>query len=466
MSTTSSSSLNSFFYPQGVAIFGATNDPAKLGYHILRNLIDSKFNGSIYPMHLHLDSIFELPVYKNILEVPDPVDLAIIALRAEIVSDIIQLCTDRGIKHITVVSGGFAETGREGKELEELVKSQAKDLDVRIIGPNCVGTQNPIFNFNGTFIIRAAKGEVGLVSQSGALGHALISQMNDLNTGLSKFISLGNACDVSVAECVDYLIQDKDTKAIAAYIEGVPDGKQFVTSLADACKEKPVLVVKGGISEQGGHAVASHTGALAGSSHVYSGMFRQIGVQEYSSLEELTYVAKAFSMQPLPKGNRVGIITNAGGAGVLLTDSCDINGLEVISFTETTKKALREVILPFASNQNPVDLVASARYREYKECVEIVLNDDNVDAMIAACVVPTFLPPGEDAALAQGVVDAKKNDKPLLALWMAGEVARHGQKILERAGIPAFEEVRGTSIALSALVARTNFLKSLEGKFD
>jgi acetyl-CoA synthetase (ADP-forming) len=458
--------IERFFSPKNVVVIGASNSPSRFGYNVMKNLIEAGFDGNIFPVSLKENTVFEKPAYKSVLDISDPIDLAIIIIPAAIVSSTVEECGKKGIKAISVLSGGFSEVGSKGAELEEEVTRVAKKYGVRIVGPNCVGTMNTHRDLNASFVMYSIKGNMGFITQSGALGAACSYVSKREKLGFSKFVNLGNACDVSIPEIIKYYARDPDTNVIGIYLEGVKDGRKFLDAISETTPKKPIVVVKAGRTEQGAKAASSHTGSLAGSDRIYKAIFKQKGVVRANSLFELIDVAKAFTKQPLPKGKRVGIITNAGGAGVLATDACSDNGLIVPSLTNETVKALKSFLPDVAIINNPVDIIASANKDCYLKTTEIVAADKNVESLIVNCVVPTFLgmKPSEHA---EGVAEAyhnkvKEYGKPVVSCWMAGDLAEPGREILEKTGIPSYSSPEKAAIAISYMADYHEFISRVK----
>ena len=454
-------SLNTFFYPKSIAVVGASNNPRKFGYELMKNIIEGGYKGKIIPVNIKEEEVMGFKAVKNIGEVQEQIDLVIIAIPANFIPQVVQESAEKGIKNVIIVSGGFSEVGEEGKKLEQEVVKIAKENGIRIIGPNCVGIQNTEVSLNASFVMRALPGSIGVITQSGALGASQIYMATSEDIGFSKFINLGNACDVSIPEAIKYLADDSQTKVIALYIEGVTEGKSFMEALKYATAKKPVVVVKAGKTEAGMRAVLSHTGSLAGKDAIFDAVFKQTGAIRVETLQQLFNVARLIVEQPPPQGKRVAIITNAGGAGVLSADQCANHGLVLPELTEETKNALRSFLPPIASVLNPVDIIASANIEVYKKTVEIVIKDPNVDCLLVACVVPTFLGMKPDEH-ARGVVEALKQvkeRKTVVACWMAGEVAEPGKKILSENHIPVYSCPREAAHALASYIKYLEFIE-------
>jgi len=423
--------LDYFFTPKSIAVLGASNDPLKLGYEVFKNLKD--YGGKVYPINIKEETVQGVKAYKNVKNIPEDVDLAVIVVPRR---------------------AGFGEMGEEGKREERELVEIAHKYGMRIIGPNCVGVMDTHSNLNATFIMNAKKGSVAFVSQSGALGAGIVYKTIKEDIGFSKFISVGNMADVDFADLMEYLAEDNNSKSIALYIEGIKNGKKFMEIAKKVSKKKPIIALKAGKSESGARAASSHTGSLAGSYAIYDAAFKQSGVLVAETIDDLLSMARAFT-QPLPKGKKVAIMTNAGGPGVLTADQLDKRGLKLANLKEETMERLREFLPPMAAVKNPVDMIASARGEDYYKTAKLLLEDENVDMLIAICVVPTFagMTPTEHA---EGIVRAVKevnNGKPVLALFMAGYVSEKAKELLEKEGIPAYERPEDVGSAAYALAA-------------
>jgi len=432
-------SMDPFFNPKKVALVGASTDYRKLGNSILMNLLASEIE--VFPITRSRERVLGVQAYQSLSDIPEPVDLVIIAVAAKYCSSLMPEIRKAGARNAVVISGGFSEAGPEGAELEKDLVSSAQSSGVRIIGPNCVGVSNSRL-FNGTFTMMPERGNIAFVSQSGALGGMIIYNTRAKRIGMSKFASIGNSADVGFVDILNYFKEDSKSSVIAAYIEGVDEGRALFESLYDAAKIKPVVILKGGRSEAGSRATHSHTGSLAGSTKVFDGMVRQAGCVTAPTLDTLFEICKLFDYQPLPKGNRIGIISNTGGAGVLATDSAAEYNLEIANLDTNTREELRQVLPPMASTDNPIDVVASGGRREYKIATELLLNDHNVDILLIICAVPTFagMTQTEHAAGTLEGVRSAAVDKPVIGVWLAGDVGKPGKDLLEMNKIPCYDD--------------------------
>jgi len=429
--------IKNFFKPSGVALIGASSDPGKLSHGILKNLLSYGFQGGVYPVNPKSDSILDLPCYPSIANVPDPVDLAVIILPAPYIAQVIDDCGKRGIRSVIVISGGFKEVGSEGLQREQELLLIAEKWGIRIIGPNCVGTVDLHSGLNTSFIKGLPpKGGIAFISQSGAVCGGAVDYLLDKGLGFSHFISLGNQSDVSETDMVAYLAQDPAVKVIAIYAESIKNGARFIETVKQTTPQKPVLILKAGRSVSGAKAVSSHTGSLAGSNDAYQAAFQQSGAIVAHSMEELFVLASVFSTQPLPAGNRVAIVTNAGGPAALASDVLDQYGLSLATLQDDTIARLRAVMNPAAQVENPVDMLGGATPEEYRLAMELVLADTNVDAVIPVLVPQSLV---NSAAVAQTWVDTVKTSRKPVASCIMGEASvQKAFEILRANGIPSF----------------------------
>ncbi|MCC6148026.1 MAG: CoA-binding protein, partial [Anaerolineaceae bacterium] len=379
-----SSDLKPFFAPDGVALIGTSANPGKLSFGILRNMIEGEYRGGVYPVNPRHLEILGKPCYPNIESVPEPVDLAVIALPATSVPETIEACGRRGIKAAIIISGGFRETGPQGLELENLCVKTARKYRMRLIGPNCVGTLDLYSGVNTTFIKGIPpKGSIGFLSQSGAICGAVVDYVLDKDIGFSNLASLGNMADVNETDVIEYLSTDPNTKVIAAYLEGIQDGRRFMDIAQKISRLKPIVILKVGRSEAGARAVSSHTGSLAGSHTAYQAAFQQSGIIEVDTAAELFDVCIGLAYLPVPKGNRTVIVTNSGGPAALASDSLAVNGMRLANLGDKTQSLLREQLSPAAQVGNPVDMLGGAEPQEYDLALKDCLADPGVDAALA-----------------------------------------------------------------------------------
>jgi acetyl coenzyme A synthetase (ADP forming)-like protein len=451
-----------FFNPRGVAVIGASRDPHKPGHGTVRNLRDIGFRGAIYPVNPAATEILGYTCYQSVTDVPDPVDLAVIMVAAERVVQVIEQCARRGIRHAVVASGGFSEIGPAGRAYEQDLVQVARKHGMRVIGPNCIGTIDTYSPVNVTFTIGAPQpGDIGFISQSGALCVALMDWARLEGIGFSRLVSLGNQADVTDTEMLSALADDPHTRVITAYIEGLKDGQAFTDVAGQISRHKPVVVLKAGHGEGGAKAVMSHTGAIAGSSEAYRAAFRRCGVLQADTLQDLFDWARAAAWQPLPRNNQVAVLTNAGGVGILAVDALEARGLSLAPLGEQTRSALRAALPAVASVDNPVDVLAGSGPAAYALALNAMLSDPAVDAVIAI-VAPQdwFLP----VSLAEVIGETSSfHKKPVLASMMGLDPAHPALATLRQWRVPNFGFPDRAASALAAMVARRRWLDASPG---
>jgi acetyl coenzyme A synthetase (ADP forming)-like protein len=449
--------LDPFFKPLGVAIIGASRDPQKLGHGVVRNLIEYHYRGGIYPVNPVAGEILGRTCFPSVADLPDPVDLAVVVLPAPAVADVLEQCGRRGIKHAIIVSGGYSETGQEGKDREVILAQVAGRHGMRIVGPNCIGTIDTHTPVNTTFVVGMPQvGDIGFLSQSGAMCASVIDWARGAGVGFSRIVSLGNQVDVNETEMLGAIANDPQTRVITAYIEGVADGRAFMQSAEEAARRKPVVVLKAGQGASAAKAVASHTGALAGSAEAYDAAFRHSGVLRANTTEELFDWARALAWQPLPKGDRVAILSNAGGPAILAVDVLEAAGLRLASLTDATREFLRPRMPAAASVDNPVDVLAGSGPGTYAVALDALLSDPTVDSMIVI-MAPNdwFLP----ASLAEVIAEAAAvHNKPVLASIMGLASVDQALTILHQRRVPNFAFPERAASTLAAMLARQRWL--------
>ncbi|MCB2179971.1 acetate--CoA ligase family protein [bacterium] len=431
--------LSFFFNPKSVAVIGASSNPDKLGYAVLRNLVESGYSkiGKVYPINPKSSEILGFPAYVSVTDVPDPIDMAVIVIPYPYVPDALRSCGEKGIKGVVIISAGFREAGREGVEREREVIRIAKEYGIRIIGPNVLGVLDTFTPINASFAADSPpQGPIAITSQSGALGTAILDWASAGSMGLSKFVSLGNKADVNEVDLLKEWSTDDNTKVILMYIEELTAGQEFLNEARRVSKIKPVVAIKSGVTQSGARAVSSHTGSLAGSEQAYHAAFQQAGVIRADTMESLFDTAIAFGYQPPLKGNNIAIITNAGGPGILATDALERNGLSLARFENVTIQTLEQTLPDAASAANPVDVLGDAKADRYKFALDTVAKDPNVDGLI---VVLTPQAMTEIPETAKAVCEkAKEFDKPILACFMGEKRVAEGIKVLTQCHIPNY----------------------------
>ncbi|MBI2967320.1 MAG: acetate--CoA ligase family protein [Bacteroidetes bacterium] len=378
-------SLLPLFCPRSVAVIGASRNPASIGYRILDAIISNRFNGPVYPVNPSAEFVSSVKAYPSVTSCPGQVDLAVIAVPAKLVPGVIDDCVQAGVKAIVVISAGFAETGRDGKALQEVILRKVRENNIRMVGPNCMGILNaaPDISLNASFAnVSPPYGNVAMSSQSGALGLAVISHAKQLNIGLSSFISVGNKADISANDLLQYWEYDHNTKVILLYIESFGNPRKFVKLTRRIGRQKPILAVKGGRTASGKRAAGSHTASLASNEIAVDALFNQTGVIRADTLEDMFDIAKILSNQPLPAGNRIGMVTNAGGFAILCADACEGGNLVLPLFSGKLQDKLHGFLPPEASVSNPVDMVASANPETYYKAIKEIISSDEIDSLV------------------------------------------------------------------------------------
>jgi len=450
------SNLQSIFAPQSVAVIGASTRAESVGRAVFGNVLHYDYTGVVYPVHPKARSIMGVRAYPSVLEIPDPVDLAVIIVPSAGVAQVLQECGQKGIKGAIVITAGFRELGGEGVTKEAGVLDAARQSGIPLLGPNCLGIINtdPQVSLNASFSrLMPHPGNIALVSQSGAVGVAALEYAQAEHIGLSKFVSVGNKADLNENDFLAYLLKDPQTDVILLYLEDLADPQEFFRLAQESGPEKPILAIKSGRTAAGAKAASSHTGALAGSDAAYDALFAQCGVFRVESLEELFDYAAAFATQPLPEGNRAAIVTNAGGLGIMATDAAVRYGLTMADFQEETLQRLREGLPPAANIHNPVDLLGDATEERYGTALKNVLADPGVDGAI---VISTPQLMTNLAAIAATVAQvAAQRRKPTLVCQMALGEIEETLTILTRGRLPhySFPEEAARTLAAMARYA-------------
>ena len=412
--------LSKIMKPKSIAVIGASTKPKTIGSELMQRLRDYKFNGNIYPVNPKGGIIEGFQAYTSVLEVPGEVDLAVIIVPQKFVLGAIDECNQKGIKGICIISAGFKESGKEGAQAEKELVEKVKEYGMRLVGPNCLGVlnTNPSISMDATFAESLpVRGDIGFVSQSGALGGGILNILKDLNVGFAQFISIGNQADVNAETALEYWENDDDVKQILLYMESIQNPQNFRKLATRISKKKPIVALKAGRSAAGASAASSHTGSLAGADKAANALLNQSGVIREYSLKNLFATAKVFSNCPIPKGDRVAIITNSGGPGIMATDAICEYGMQIAKISDETKEKLRSFLPAAASVKNPIDMIASAPIEHYMQTLETVIADDNVD-MIMVIYLPFLGLKDIDVAKAVMEIKAKNPQKPVIGVFM------------------------------------------------
>ena len=454
--------ISTIMNPRSLAVVGATNRPGSVGLAVFRNVLYGGYTGVLYPVNPKARSIQSIKAWPTLTDIPDEVDAAVIIVPPERVGGVIEEAARKGVKGVIVITAGFKEVGGHGVELENQVKSIAAENGISLIGPNCLGVMNTSdeVSLNASFATKAPrKGNIAFISQSGALCTAVLDYADGRNVGFSKFISFGNKADVNEIDLLRYLKDDPETDVILMYLEDISNGREFIRAAREITWEakKPMLALKSGTSAEGAKAAASHTGSLAGSDAAYDAIFMQSGIQRVEGITELFHYAIAFSRQPVPKGNKIAIVTNAGGPGIMATDAAVRHDLTLAQFTEETNEKLRNVLPPTASIHNPVDIIGDATHERYEAALRTVLEDEEVDGAIVILSPQAMTDPLETAEIVPRV--AEGIDKPILCSFMGIVDVSAGVNYLEAHNIPNYVFPESSVRAMSAMLRFGNLLR-------
>ena len=431
-------SLDVMFRPRSVAVIGATERAGSVGRTTIANLLNDSFRGEVYPVNPQHSQILGRQAYGSIGKVPGPVDLAVIVTPAATVPGIVGECIDAGVKSAVVISAGFRERGAEGKALEEQIAQQLRRGRMRLIGPNCLGIMDPAIGLNATFAQAIArKGNVALLSQSGALLTAILDWSLREEVGFSAFVSTGSMLDVGWGDLIDYFGYDANTQSILIYMESIGDARSFLSAAREVAMSKPIIVIKAGRTEAASKAASSHTGALTGSDEVFDAALRRSGVLRVRSIADVFHMAEVLSKQPRPAGPRLMILTNAGGPAVLATDALIGNGGELAQLSDESRNAFDRLLPPHWSHGNPIDILGDADPERYARALEIAMRDPGSDGLLAILAPQGMTDPASVARRLSRY--AKGQGKPLLASWMGATEVEKGRAILNTAGIPTFD---------------------------
>jgi len=451
--------FNNFFCPSSVAIIGASREEGKVGNSIVVNMINSGYKGKLFLINPRADKIHNIKCYKSILDTPIDIELAIIVIPSKYVSKVIEQCAEKNTKWAIIISAGFKESGIKGAKMEKRLIEKAKYYGIRILGPNCLGIINSNCPINASFSPNMPKkGVIGFISQSGALGTAILDWARTNKIGLSKFVSLGNKADISENDLLEDWADDDKTKVITVYMEGVKNGKDFLRISSKVSKKKPVVIIKSGNTDAGAKAVSSHTGTLAGSSKAYDAAFKQAGVIRAKTIKDLFNYAIALSNQPLPKGKRVAIITNAGGPGIMATDACEENNITMANLKSETIDKLKEFLPETASFYNPIDVLGDALADRYRKTLEVVIKDKNIDAILILLTPQAITQSLKTAMSIIEVVEKTKKKMPVFTSFMGGFEVKKGIDLLIRKGIPNFDIPEEAVYTLKVLMDHNDWI--------
>jgi len=444
-------SFKNLLYPKSIGVVGASSNPQKVGYAVLKNIIDGKFEGPVYPINPHSKTILGTKCYPSLLDVPESIDCAVIVVNRDIVLSIMKDCSKKDVKAAIVISSGFGETDEEGRKAQKELVKQAKLSKITMMGPNCLGLINPWQKLNAAFGQSIDEpGGIALISQSGALIASIQDWAKENKVGFSLIASIGNKAAIDEVDFFEYLKSDKKTKVIAAYLEDISRGQEFMRIAERAGKIKPLVILKSGRSKAGAKAASSHTGSLAGSDVAYECAFQRLGVIRAQSIENLFDISTALAYQPLPQGNRMAVITNAGGPGIMMSDALEMSGLTVVNIDDKTKSNLLKILPPSASANNPIDVLGDADSGRYGKSLDLTLKSNSVDGVI---VILTPQKMTNDSAIAKELVKiSKKYSKPVVTCFMGADTVKNGLNILRENHIPQYSVPERAASAMLEMV--------------
>ena len=475
--------LDPIFYPKSIALIGASNIATKWGWIILHNMLRNKYTGKIFPVNRSDDKVSGLKAYPSVESIPERVDLALIVIPAHSVPEIIEDCAKSGVRGSVVISSGFKESGEEGARLEREVVNAARRGGIRLVGPNCMGVLSSAVSLVAVMsLIELKPGPISFVSQSGNFGTIAMWNAMKMGVGFSKFVSTGNEADLHCEDYLEYLGQDSETSVIACYMEGFSNARKFMEDTSSVSKRKPIVVLKGGVTQAGTKAARAHTGALAGAENIFTAAFRQTGVMRAESEDELVDYAGAFASQPLPRGNKVAILTLGGGWGVLTSDSCEKYGLDVYPLPQSAISKIDKVLPPYWSKGNPVDTVAKFDAATLQVCMETLLELGITNSMIIAGfgtysyfaneISNSSIATKQEVDLfkniqlveeqvAKGIIESRKKfGKPIIVVSRLAGKESSAIEMLESAGMPPYPNSQRAARALSKLLEYRRYLDS------
>jgi len=465
--------LEPLFHPKSVAVVGASADITRISGRPIKFLLNHKYGGKIFPVNPKYQEIAGLKCFPSLQAIPEEVDVALIGLAAEAVPDALSQCLEKGVKSAVIFSSGFAEMGGAGVQIQEKIGEMARQTAFPVCGPNCIGIVNlperiPLAFSNVLEIEPVISGSIGFISQSGALGGSLFSAAQEMGVGFSYWVSSGNEAVLESTDYIYYMLQDPRTRVILGYIEGFRNLDKLRYAAREALKKKkPLVILKVGQSEVGRKAAASHTGAMTGPDALYDALFSQIGILRVHDVDEMFDVGTLLTLGRFPRGNGVGILSSSGGAGVLIADKCIQQGLNVPELAGETRQTMMNLLPPFGSALNPVDMTAQSSQRLFsgepellKNYMRAMLRDRSLHSLI---IMLTMYVGKRAEKAAQDIVDIfRETEKPMMVCWIAGSLAREGYRILEKAGVPLFKTPGRCVRAVGALVKYSHFLETLD----
>jgi len=446
--------IDALFTPDTIAVIGASRDGDKIGHSVMRNIVENRFAGQIIPVNPNADEVLGREAYNSVKDIPADVDLAVIAVPAGIANEAVTDCIAANVSSVIIISSGYKEIGETGKNRSDELQELLNGTDTRVLGPNCLGVWDAYSGVDTLFLPsyklqRPPKGDIAIISQSGAFGSTLMDMLAEMEVGISRFISYGNQADITDIELLEWLQDDDETAAVAVYMEGVSDGEQFIETAKQVTPEMPIITLKAGKHDAGKQAVSSHTGSLAGSYDVYNGVFKQTGVIEATTVNKLYDYTRALAHNPVLDGKQIAVVTNGGGFGVLTADAIVQTGLEMADFSAETREALADVMPDHGTVGNPLDLIGDADAERYEEALGVLQSADEVDGVI---VIPLLQPLPLNSAVVDTIINFREDyDKPVVACMTGSQFTELHMKNLERNNVPAYAAPTRAAGAMHAL---------------
>jgi len=449
-------SLEKFFNPASIAVVGASQTKTKVGYGILASLSEGGYEGEVFPVNPKAGKINGYKCFPDIASIGEVPELVIIVVPAKIVPAVMEQCAKVGVKAAIIITAGFKEVGKEGARLEHQIATTAKRAGIRILGPNCLGVIAPVNKLNASFGGKLPRpGSIGYISQSGALVAAILDMANAAGIGFSKLVSIGNKADVNELDVLNALADDEQTRVIAGYLESISDGNTFIRRAEEISHKKPILLIKSGGTSAGARAASSHTGSLAGAETAYECVFERAGIIRCGSIKQQFDFAAAFAYQSLPAGCNTAVITNAGGAGIMAADAVETQGLVFAKLKDETVQRLSKVLPPAANLRNPIDVLGDALADRYERAINIVLDDEGVEAVLVL-LTPQAMTDAKATAAAVVKITAARRDKPVFAAFLGDEKVAGGIEILRENNVPCYDSCEG---AVSAIKAMADYVR-------
>ncbi len=456
--------IQTMFSPKSIAVVGASTDPSKIGHALFRNLKEYGFTGRLYPINPKAQTVLDTQAYPSLTRLPEKPDLVFLAIPTQFILSLIEEAGKLGIQSVVIITAGFSETGSEGKHQQTLINKVIHKYNIRILGPNVLGIVNtdPDTKMNGIFVIpKVSPGPLAFISQSGALGNAILGFANRRNLGISLFAAIGNMADISFNDLLPIVATNTHTKVIMLYAETIPNPRRFLQLASEINITKPIVIIKSGKSIAGARATQSHTASLAGSDEIYNAAFKQYGIHRADGVDQMFDISKILAWQSPLLGKGIGIVTNSGGPGIIVADALEEIGLSVPTLSQKTLEELERTLPPVCATQNPIDLVAAAGPENYAYGLRMLLEDTSINGAIVVLTPPDLIYPQGSLEVAKAIVPIARQfpSKPVLACFMGGPSIDHAETYLENNGIPNFATGKRVATALLSLYIRNQYLQ-------